>query len=106
MKAKLFALAFLFCSTGLSVQAASLPTLTKNQTEIQNNSMIDLNQANAAQLTNSVKGIGKKRAEAIIKYREEHGQFKSIEDLSNVRGIGKQFVTRNLKELQQVFRVH
>ena len=32
--------------------------------------------------------IGKNRAQAIIAYREEHGPFKSIEDLKGVSGVG------------------
>ena len=33
-------------------------------------------------------GIGEKKAEDIIKYREENGEFTSIEDIKNVKGIG------------------
>ena len=33
-------------------------------------------------------GIGEKKAEDIIKYREENGAFTSIEDIKNVKGIG------------------
>jgi len=49
---------------------------------------IDVNTATAAQLR-SVKGIGAKTAAAIISYREAHGAFKKVDDLENVRGIGK-----------------
>lgn len=48
---------------------------------------ININSADAKALT-SLKGIGKKRAEAIIEYRKDHGPFKSIDDLANVKGIG------------------
>lgn len=65
---------------------------------------INLNKATVEQLTGSFKGIGKKRAEAIVKYRDEHGNFKTIEDLSQVRGLGKKFVATHLQELQGVFQ--
>jgi competence protein ComEA len=66
---------------------------------------IDLNKADAKILAKSVKGIGQKRAEAIVNYRNEHGNFKSIEELAQVRGFGKQFVKNHLAQLQEVFSV-
>ena len=39
-------------------------------------------------------GIGAKKAKAIIKYRTEHGKFKSVNDLSGVKGIGPKMVKR------------
>ena len=36
----------------------------------------------------SIPGIGESRAESIIKYREENGDFTSIEDILLVSGIG------------------
>ena len=36
----------------------------------------------------SIKGIGKAKAEAIIKYREDNGNYNSIEDIKKVSGIG------------------
>ena len=37
----------------------------------------------------TLKGIGETKALAIINYRKEHGIFKSISELQNVKGIGK-----------------
>lgn len=48
---------------------------------------INLNQADATQLQ-TLNGIGPKKAEQIIAYRDEQGQFKQIEDLQKVGGIG------------------
>ena len=64
---------------------------------------IDLNKADLATLTGSFKGIGKKRAEAIIAYREEHHGFKSIEELAEVKGFGQHFVDVNRDKLNEVF---
>lgn len=50
-------------------------------------SQLDINQADVNQLE-KLKGIGKKKAEAIVQYRNEHGPFKSVEALQNVKGIG------------------
>ncbi len=54
---------------------------------------IDLNLADAAQLV-TIKGIGPKKAEAIIKYREQHGGFRSVDELDKVPGFGKKTVDK------------
>lgn len=64
---------------------------------------INLNTADVTLLNHSFKGIGKKRAEAIIAYREANGPFKSISDLGLVKGIGKQFIVKNLEKLQDKY---
>jgi competence protein ComEA len=48
---------------------------------------LNINTANEAQLT-SLKGIGPSKAKAITQYRQEHGPFKTVDDLKHVPGIG------------------
>jgi competence protein ComEA len=48
---------------------------------------IDINTAPMVQL-NSVKGIGKSRAEAIVRYRDKNGPVTSLDDLDRVPHIG------------------
>ena len=48
---------------------------------------IDINTAPMVQL-NGVKGIGKSRAEAIVRYRDKNGPFASLDDLDRVPHIG------------------
>ncbi|ABI60296.1 MULTISPECIES: ComEA family DNA-binding protein [Nitrosomonas] len=48
---------------------------------------VDINTASQIDLE-SVKGLGPAKAKAIIEYREKHGMFKSVGDLTNVKGIG------------------
>lgn len=49
---------------------------------------INLNTADSSQLQ-ELSGIGEKKAQAIIDYREEHGSFKSVDELTEVAGIGE-----------------
>ena len=49
---------------------------------------VNINTATLEQLQ-TIKGIGKKKAEAILQYRKEHGAFRTKEDLLQVKGIGK-----------------
>lgn len=52
------------------------------------NSLININTASADELEN-IPGIGAVKAESIVSYREENGDFKAIEDIMNVSGIGE-----------------
>lgn len=49
--------------------------------------MININKADVATL-DTLDGIGAKKAEAIVAYRTEHGDFKTLEDIKEVSGIG------------------
>ena len=54
---------------------------------VSKNGKINLNTATSEQLQ-TISGIGAKRAEDIVAYRESHGSFQSVDDLKNVSGIG------------------
>ncbi|WP_299178192.1 helix-hairpin-helix domain-containing protein [uncultured Neptuniibacter sp.] len=56
---------------------------------------IDINQATATELSDGLSGIGERKAEAIIAYREAHGPFQSIEQLAEVKGIGAATIEKN-----------
>lgn len=49
--------------------------------------LTNINTATTNELTN-ISGIGEAKAKSIIAYREEHGQFQTIEDIKKVSGIG------------------
>ncbi|MFD2166532.1 ComEA family DNA-binding protein [Thalassotalea euphylliae] len=55
---------------------------------------ISINKASVEQLT-MLKGIGNKKAQAIVAYRESNGEFSSIEQLTEVKGIGDKIVADN-----------
>lgn len=62
---------------------------------------LNINRATAKEIAKHVKGIGIRRAQNIVKFRKENGDFKKLEDLMFVRGISKRFVDSNLSVLQQ-----
>jgi len=59
---------------------------------------VDLNHASKKQLM-SLKGIGNKKAVAILEYRKKHC-FKNVKDIVKIKGLGKKFLEHNRKNLQ------
>ncbi len=57
-------------------------------------SPVNINTADAKTIGEALSGIGLKKAEAIVKYREEKGVFKTVEELVNVNGIGEKTVEK------------
>lgn len=57
--------------------------------------MVNINKADAAALAENLNGIGMVKAQEIVKYRDTHGTFESIEELSNIKGIGEKTVEKN-----------
>lgn len=61
---------------------------------------ININSADAEELAQSLSGIGRKKAEAIVNYREQFGFFTDAEQLLEVPGIGPSFLERNRSRLR------
>lgn len=58
---------------------------------------VNINEADASEISAALKGIGMKKAQAIVDYREKNGGFTTAEDLARVKGIGEKTVSK-LKE--------
>ena len=56
---------------------------------------LNINTATVSEIQKVLTGIGAKKAEAIVQYREKHGNFTSAEQLLEVQGIGKATLERN-----------
>ena len=90
----------------IPVQADSTLKKPPEKQTVALSNKIDLNKADLSILTGSFKGIGKKRAEAIIAYRESHHGFKSLEELAEVKGFGQRFIEANRDKLKEVFVIN
>jgi competence protein ComEA len=62
---------------------------------------VDINTADASTLARELNGIGPARAQAIVAYRNEHGPFRSVDDLSLVKNIPQKVIEAN-RELLRV----
>jgi len=59
---------------------------------------VDINTANKSELM-SLKGVGEKKAEAILVYRKSNC-FKTVDSLTGVKGIGEKFIEKNRADLK------
>ena len=60
---------------------------------------VNVNKADAAQIAEELKGIGLSKATAIVAYRTKNGPFKTVEQLTEVKGIGLKTVEKNRADI-------
>lgn len=75
-------------------------SLAVAQTGLAEEMTVDVNTASAEQLAEALTGVGPAKAEAIIAYRQQHGEFESIDQLVEVKGIGLRTVDRNRDRIE------
>ncbi|WP_346827199.1 ComEA family DNA-binding protein [Serratia inhibens] len=105
--------AALLCLTGPSMAAvekagAAPPVLSapavntgqRSEVAVDDEASVSINQADAEQLASVLKGVGLKKAESIVRYREQNGPFTQIEQLQEVPGIGSALFERNRTRLK------
>ncbi len=77
-------------AASLGVLLAALWLLTA-EPGVGESQSVNINKASVAELS-TINGIGPAKAQAIVEYREEHGGFTSVDDLTLVRGIGNKML--------------
>ncbi|RMN19344.1 hypothetical protein ALQ63_01557 [Serratia plymuthica] len=105
--------AALICLAGPSMAAvekaaAAQPVLSApavkagqgSEVAVDDEASVSINQADAEQLASVLKGVGLKKAENIVRYREQNGPFTQIEQLQEVPGIGSALFERNRARLK------
>jgi competence protein ComEA len=69
--------------------AAARPSSSSGKISGLPSGKINLNTATVQQLSDGLKGVGDALAQRIVTYREQHGKFRSVDELKNVSGIGE-----------------
>ena len=102
----LTALIFAFLTT-LSVTTTAAPSLkpeapapiTAQISKVEQSTKVNLNAADADTLRRDMFGIGAAKAKAIVAYRESNGPFTAVDELLEVKGIGKALLEKNRDRL-------
>ena len=61
---------------------------------------VNVNTADADTISAELKGVGLSKAKAIVEYRKKHGPFRTVDDLSLVKGIGERTVELNRDDIR------
>ncbi|WP_248730791.1 helix-hairpin-helix domain-containing protein [Pseudomonas sp. MWU13-2517] len=93
--------------TTLSVVANAAPSIkpetatpiTVQMNKVEQFTKVNLNSADAEVLRRDLFGIGAAKAKAIIAYRESNGPFTAVDELLEVKGIGKALLEKNRDRL-------
>lgn len=81
-------------AAGQSGDVPEVATSTAAETQV------SINHASAEQLAAAMNGIGLKKAQAIVSYREQYGPFTEVAQLKEVPGIGSALIERNSSRLK------
>ncbi len=82
-----------FLTTAAAIALLSLPMLAFA-------GQVNINTADAETIAAELNGVGLTKARAIVEYRTKHGPFRSVDDLSLVKGIGERTVDKNRADIQ------
>ena len=77
------------------VKTESAKSEMSQQVQATKSDKININTADAQTLADHLNGVGIKKAEAIVAYRDKNGPFKTAEDIVNVAGIGEAILAKN-----------
>ena len=103
LKARLSSLLFaVLASLSLAAVAAETPKTESAKpaaVQVAQVAVVNLNTADADTLQRELAGIGETKAKAIVAYREEHGNFVSVDELLEVKGIGQATLEKNRDKL-------
>ncbi len=61
--------------------------------------MLDINRADAATIAAALDGVGLTKAQEIVAYREMFGDFHSVDELAEVKGIGAATIEKNRQRI-------
>ncbi|MGV8864521.1 MAG: ComEA family DNA-binding protein [Pseudomonas sp.] len=96
---------FATASVAVSAAPAAQPTAPATMAapaaiQAQQGEKVNLNTADAETLQKMLSGVGEAKAKAIVAYREANGEFTSLDELLEVKGIGKAILDKNRDKVQ------
>lgn len=95
-----FSVAATAAPAAATTAAPAAPAAAMQKTEAtEQGAKVNINTANAETLHKELSGIGAGKASAIVAYREENGSFTSVDELIEVKGIGKAILDKNRDKL-------
>ncbi|MDQ7051154.1 MAG: helix-hairpin-helix domain-containing protein [Enterobacterales bacterium] len=94
-------LLMLTMTMGMSQAISAKTTHSKGSSKqsIQQEQQVNLNKAGVSELAQVLTGVGMKKAQAIVEYRQKNGNFKAVEELASVKGIGPATIAKNYKRI-------
>lgn len=95
----LFAVLASFSLAAAAAEAPKTESAKPAAVQVAQVAVVNLNTADAATLQRELVGIGATKAQAIVAYREEHGNFASVDELLEVKGIGEATLEKNRDKL-------
>jgi competence protein ComEA len=103
LKSRLSSLLFAVIASFSLAAVAAEPSKTESAkpaaVQVAQVAVVNLNTADADTLQRELAGIGETKAKAIVAYREEHGNFASVDELLEVKGIGQATLEKNRDKL-------
>lgn len=60
---------------------------------------VNINEASASKIAQSLNGVGTSKAQAIVDYRNKNGKFNKASDIVLVKGIGKSTYEKNKSDI-------
>ena len=82
-----------FIVPAITFASSSAATATTKTTANQSVEKVNINTANLTTFE-TIKGLGEKKSQAIINYRNENGSFKTVNDLTKVQGISDKLLAK------------
>ena len=82
-----------------SIKPEAPTPITVQMPKAEQSAQVNLNAADAETLRRDLFGIGAAKAKAIIAYRESNGPFTAVDELLEVKGIGKALLEKNRDRL-------
>lgn len=82
-----------------AVKAEPPTPISAQMTKVEQSAKVNLNAVDAETLRRDLFGIGAAKAKAIVAYRETNGPFTAVDELLEVKGIGKALLEKNRERL-------